>query len=127
MNEKDIAKQMKALGISREEAIELLMEDEEVDRMSMKELNATLTDEQKKVQKAMTKTGQKKQTSYKFDKKSRPKDADKVELINEVHEDLTKREKIENLKIENEGQTITFSFNGADYSLTLTKHRKKKE
>lgn len=49
MNEKDIAKQMKALGISRDEAIKLLMEDEEVDRMSMKELNATLTAEQKKV------------------------------------------------------------------------------
>lgn len=122
MDEKAISKQMKALGISREEAIELLLEDEEIDRMSMKEINATLTDEQKKVQKEMTKTGSKKQTSYKFDKKTREKDAEKVDLVEKIHGFLSKI--TEKCVISNAGQEISFEIGDNSYSLKLTKHRK---
>ena len=48
MTEKQIAKMMTTLKISREEAIELIREDEEIDRMSMSEVTSDLTTEQQK-------------------------------------------------------------------------------
>lgn len=48
MTEQQITKMMTTLKISREEAIDLIREDEEVDRMSMSEVDNDLTPEQKK-------------------------------------------------------------------------------
>ena len=60
MTEKQIEKMMKSLGCSREEAIEVIREDEAIDKMSMKEVSSDLTAEQKKVVKEVSKTGTRK-------------------------------------------------------------------
>ena len=49
VNETLIAKHMKTLGISREEALQLIADDEAVDRMtSTKQIDSDLTEEQRK-------------------------------------------------------------------------------
>lgn len=83
-----------------------------------------LTPEQEKVSKeARITTGDKKKktTAYKFEKKARPKDAEKVEIVRkffEFAENFT-----ENCEITNETKEISFIFNGNSYSLSLIKHR----
>ena len=51
MTEAEIKKMMTTLKISREEAIDLIREDEEVDKMPMSEVDSDLTAEQKKAKK----------------------------------------------------------------------------
>lgn len=119
-----LEKMMSALGITRAEAEELIKFDKEVDKMSMKEVNADLTPEQKKVQKEMAGTGtKKKQTVYKFDtsKKVR-KDAEKEQIVAEIFAEIQKI--YENAEIVNANREISFKIGENSYSLTLTKHRK---
>lgn len=122
MDEKKIASLMKNLQCTREEAIEVMLEDARIDKMSMKEINAEMTDEQKKAIKQATKTGTRKTTVYKFDTKTKPKDDEKMEIVKAIFENLN----YDNCVIANEGREITFSVNGNEYSLVLTKHRAKK-
>ena len=122
MTEKDIQKTMKALDLSREEAIEMLKEDEEIDRMGMSEVDNDLTAEQKKVKKAMTATGEKKKTVYKFDKK-RERKVDEVkkhlmDCIRVLLEGLGA--KVEPLTTEAE---MHFVHLGENYTIKLIKHR----
>lgn len=122
MTEKDIQKTMKALDLSREEAIEMLKEDEEIDRMGMSEVDNDLTAEQKKVKKAMTATGEKKHTVYKFDKK-RERKVDEVkkhlmDCIRVLLEGLGA--KVEPLTTEAE---MHFVHLGENYTIKLIKHR----
>ena len=65
MNEERIQKLMKTLECSRKEAIQLLEEDEEIDKMSVKEAQSDLTAEQKKAIKSASKVGSKKRTPVK--------------------------------------------------------------
>lgn len=82
-----------------------------------------LTPEQQKVAKEATKTGTRKTpTNYKFDKKSRPKDAEKVEFLEKVCGFC--KEITENCEIVNAGQEISFKIGANEYSLKLVKHRK---
>lgn len=60
------------------------------------------------------------------------KDLDKIELINTLFNVLNLERKdddldISNLAIKNDQREITFNYNGAEYSLTLTKHRPPKK
>ena len=48
MDEQKILEMMKILDISRDEAIELINEDKEIDRMTVKQAESDLTEEQKK-------------------------------------------------------------------------------
>lgn len=122
MTEKQIEKMMKALDCSRDEAIEVILEDEAIDKMSMKEVDSDLTAEQKKVKKDVTKTGTRKTaTTYKFDKRNRKKDDEKIEIVQKIYDFVSKF--TENCKISNENREITFTFNENSYSLVLTKHR----
>lgn len=82
-----------------------------------------LTPEQQKVAKEATKTGTRKTpTNYKFDKKKRPKDAEKVEFLEKVCGFCS--EITENCEIVNTGQEISFKIGENEYSLKLVKHRK---
>lgn len=133
MTEKQITKMMNTLKISREEAIDLIREDEEVDRMSMSEVDNDLTAEQKKAKKKATNTtGDKTKRSYTFTKRERKPDEVKREIIDTIAhnldraccgEDLTSPSNIQIVKPERE---ITFELFGESYSVTLTKHRKPK-
>ena len=118
MTEAQIAKMMATLKISREEAIEVIREDEEIDGMTMKEINADLTPEQKKAMKDATKTGARKRTDVTRERKV---DETKKRLLNGFRiflEDLGG--KVEPLKTEAE---MHFEFEGASYTVKLIKHR----
>ena len=122
LDEARIEKLMSTLNCSRDEAIEIIKEDEEIDGMSMKEVNADLTEEQKKAVKAATKTGTKKRTAVKRERKVDP----------------VKKQFITSVKILLEGMHATvepltnetdlhFTYEGASYSIKLTKHRPPKK
>ena len=118
MNEKQIEKIMKSLGCTREEAIELIMEDEVVDHMTSKEVNSELTADQKKAMKKATNTGIKKRTAV---KRERKEDETKGRLLNDYRvllEGLGAQ--VEPLKTEAE---MHFTFEGASYTVKLIKHR----
>lgn len=126
MTEKEIQKTMKALDISRDEAIAMLKEDEEIDRMAMGEVDNDLTAEQKKVKKAMTKTGEKKKTVYKFDKKKERKvDETKKHFLDCIRVLIEGMGAIvEPLKTEAE---MHFTFGEDSYTIKLIKHRPPKD
>ena len=131
MTEKQITAMMKTLKISRDEAIELIKEDEQVDKMTMKEVDNDLTTEQKKAKKDATKTTSGK--AYKFTKRERKPDEIKREIIDTVAHNLDRAcfgdnlDRPQNIAIANPEREITFTVYGIEYSLTLTKHRAKKE
>ena len=68
-----VEKLMKALGISEEEALQLIEDDKAVDRMKDREVTSDLTLEQKRAVKSATKVGTKKPTVYKFDTQKKPR------------------------------------------------------
>lgn len=118
MNEKQIEKIMKSLGCTREEAIELIMEDEAVDRMTSKEVNSDLTADQKKAMKKATNTGTKKRTAVKRERKV---DETKKRFLTDYKillEGLGAE--VEPLKTEAE---MHFTFEGESYTVKLIKHR----
>lgn len=123
MKEKDIQKLMQKLDCTREEAIEILQEDEAIDKMtSVKEVQSDLSEEQKKAAKAATITGSKKRTSIKRERKV---DATKKKLIDCIRiliEGL--HGVVEPLKNESE---MHFTFNGDNYTIRLIKHRPPKK
>lgn len=131
--EKAITKEMAVLNISREEAEELVAEDERIDKMTMGELKVEMGEEHWAVVKEMTKTGerktaktgknaQKKPTNYKFDTKKHKKDDEKEDFLVKLAEFLPKL--AENVEIVNPNREISFKIGENSYSLTLTKHRK---
>ena len=116
--EKEIEKLMKNLKISREEAIELIEEDKETDRMTMAEINAEMTPEERKVIKSMTacsKGQQKKKTE-----KVRKVDNEKKYLFDIIAKALDSEVTEQTLKNEVE---LSFVYNANHYTLKLTKHR----
>lgn len=118
LDEARIEKLMATLNCSRDEAIEIIREDEEIDGMSMKEVNADLTEEQKKAVKAATKTGTKKRTAVKRERKVDPV---KKQLINNIRILLEgMHANVEPLTNETD---LHFTYEGASYSIKLTKHR----
>ena len=115
-----IEKNMRALGITRKEAEELVEDDEAVDRGE--EMPWDLTAEQmKNARKAANATTRKASTTpTKRTKKDNP---DKKYLIDALFRGLPKDE-IENLKIVNDERSFDFTYNGINYSVSLTAHRK---
>lgn len=112
---------MEKLGCTEEEAKELVKDDKRVDKGE--KLNE-LTAEQKKNAKKYTQIGQKTVKSDKKTPKTRKQDAEKAEIIGKIADFLEKS--VENLEIPNKEREISFKIGENEYSLTLTKHRKKK-
>ena len=113
--EADILKAMKNLDLTREEAIQMLQDDED-------DISVELTAEQKKVVKAMTQGDRKKETAPR--KRERKIDENKRTLITCFADALKIATDVDVLNPERE---IAFTFNGSKYKLTLTKTREKKE
>lgn len=123
MDEKRIAELMKSLDLTKEEAIELIQEDEEVDKMSMKEVDSDLTAEQKQAIKKI-KGGAKAVDAYgKKRKVERKADEDKRYLINAVKSAL-EIEDIQNLDVTNIERQIDFQYNGRRFRIVLSAPRK---
>ena len=126
MDEKRIAELMKALDLTREEAIELIQEDEKVDKMTVKETENDLTADQKKAIK-QAKGGAKAVDA--FGKKrvvERKADEDKRTLINLLYSTLHSADdpSCENIEITNLERQIDFKMNGRRFRLVLSAPRK---
>lgn len=118
----EVQKIMKALGLTEQEAKEMLESDRKIDKG---EKLFELTPEQEKASKKARSTGTKKPTVYNFDtaKKKRKECPDKQHLVYLLAEALgTECQKIE---VTNKERELTFEFNDIGYRLTLAVPRVK--
>ena len=123
--EQTIAKYMKNLNISREEAIQLIADDEN-------DVTTELTAEQQKVAKEMAQSDRKKETAPR--KRERKVDNDKRFLINSLVWLLTTDTDVigdnvnaTNVVVTNPEREVEFTYHDVKYRLTLMKPREKKE
>lgn len=122
MDKNLITKYMKKYDCTEAEAIDLINDDETVDKMTVSEIKKSYTKEELEVIKSVTKTtSDKKKTTYKFDKRERPKDEEKVEIVQKIADFL--KNLYENVEISNIGQEISLKIGENDYSIKLVKHR----
>ena len=117
----EIEKQMKANHCTREEAIQIIEWDDAIDGGN-KELGAP-TAEQKKVLRTVLKADRDPNTKRTVTRE-RKVDEDKLTIFTLIQQALIDPD-IENLTCKNEAE-ISFTYNGADYTVKLTKHRAKK-
>lgn len=120
MDEKRIASIMNSLHCSREEAIQVIADDDAIDKG---EKLFEMTAEQKKAAKAMTATGTKKRT---VTKRERKPDDEKADIISKIADFLSKIDGFDVEIIKNERE-ISLLVGENDYSITLTKHRPPKK
>ena len=128
MNEKQIEKLMKSLGVSREEAIEIIKEDEEIDGMTVKEAQSDLSTEQKKAVKKACSTGVKSKEKKAPVKRERKPNEGKRWIMTQVRvlfDGIALNGKVSDVVLSNEERTLDFVKDGVSYTLTLTAHRKK--
>ena len=120
MNKEEmIAKHMNVLGITREEAIQLIADDEEIDRMTRtSDIDGDLTAEQRKSAKK-ARQADRKPTVYKFDttKRKRAENTGKRFLIDE-------NAGADNLEVTNPEREIVFMSEGTKYKIVLSAPRK---
>lgn len=124
VNEKLVAKHMATLGISREEALQLIADDLAVDRMtSIKEVNSDLTDEQQKALKSV-RQADRKPTVFKFDtsKRKRPENTGKRFLIDTLRNALESAGCAE-IEVTNAEREIVFHSDGVKYKIVLSAPR----
>lgn len=122
--EKQIQALMK-LGLSREEALQTLADDRDIDHGKPKDFD--LSPEQMKNAKQYTKVGTRK-TSTTPAKRERKENPTKTLVIAELFKFFSENAEIsaENLEIINKGRQISFSINSEKYELTLVQKRKPK-
>lgn len=118
-SEKDIEKQMKANHCSRQEALEILQWDYEIDHGNTE--NGALTKEQKALVRKITKAD-KNPAVKRTVKRERKVNENKKALIEKIASALTETE---NLSVKTETE-ISFTYNGKQYTVKLTEHREKK-
>ena len=120
MTENQILKVMKELDLSREEAIQMIKDDEAIDRGE--EMDFDLPPEKQKVVKEMTKVGTRK-TGDKVERKRKPNE-DKRAIMQELFDHFSG---MPDCVLSNIERQVDFTFNGVRYSVTLTAHRAPKE
>jgi hypothetical protein len=126
--EERIKQLMKSLDLTREEAIELIQEDEQVDRMTTKQAESDLTPDQKKAIKK-ARLGAKAVNAYgKTVVRERKENKLKQSLIAEIFKFLTENSahSIKNCEILNKDRQISFETGGETFELTLVQKRKPK-
>lgn len=122
--EKRIKEIMSSLMISREQASELLREDERIDKMTRRnDIEADLTEEQRAVSKEL-KQASRKTSVYKFDTSKRKKsvNVNKKDLISFFREKLEEKGSTD-IIINNPERELVFSFGNTKYKLTLSQPR----
>ncbi len=129
--DKQVELMMKTLGVTEEEAKQIIADDKEVDRMkSIAEVEADLTPEQKAVIKKYKNAGVRNVTPKKPfipDLKTRPRkeNGTKRGIIEDLFNALNEKG-YENLTIVKAEKEITFDMGGDNYSISLICHRKPK-
>lgn len=126
MNKEEmIMKHMNTLGITREEAIQLIADDEEIDHMiRTSDIDGDLTEEQRKSAKK-ARQADRKLTVYKFDttKRKRAENTGKRFLIDEIKKCL-ENAGADNLEVTNPEREIVFMSEGTKYKIVLSAPRK---
>lgn len=120
-----ITKHMNTLGITREEAIQLIADDEEIDHMiRTSDIDGDLTEEQRKSAKK-ARQADRKPTVYKFDtiKRKRAENTSKRFLIDEIKKCL-ENAGADNLDVTNPEREIVFMSEGTKYKIVLSAPRK---
>lgn len=118
----EIKTSMSKLGLSKDEAIQMYLEDNEI----------VINEEQEALTQKAVKSGVQKQmskvTSNRKSEKKRERKADptKEEIIRDLATHLDKTDGIENVTIENVGKLIGFELGGEHFTLNLVRNRKKK-
>lgn len=115
--ESEIQKMMKNLDLTREEAIQLLQDDED-------DVSVELTAEQKKVVKKMSQGDRKKETVPR--KRERKADDAKRHLMAILEIAIGHNPDVSDFVFTNAEREATFRYNGELYRLTLAKPREKK-
>ena len=125
-DEKWIKSTMKALDLTREEAIEMWMDDHDIDQGKAKDFD--LDPEKQKIVKEMTKAGGKARAKETKPRERKPND-EKRTIIQDLNGFLVNncQNYINSVEIANIEREITFKIGENDYSLTLTCHRKPKK
>ena len=125
-DEKWIKSTMKALDLTREEAIEMWMDDHDIDQGKAKDFD--LDPEKQKIVKEMTKAGGKARAKETKPRERKPND-EKRTIIQDLNDFLVNncQNYINSVEIANIEREITFKVGENDYSLTLTCHRKPKK
>ena len=125
-DEKWIKSTMKALDLTREEAIEMWMDDHDIDQGKAKDFD--LDPEKQKVVKEMTKTVGKASAKETKPRERKPND-EKRTIIQDLNDFLVNscQDYINLVEIVNVEREITFKIGENAYSLTLTCHRKPKK
>ena len=125
-DEKWIKSTMKALDLTREEAIEMWMDDHDIDQGKAKDFD--LDPEKQKVVKEMTKAGGKARAKETKPRERKPND-EKRTIIQDLNGFLVNncQDYINSVEIANIEREITFKIGENDYSLVLTLHRKPKK
>ena len=115
---------MANLKCTEEEAAEIMAYDKAVDRGE--KTPHDLTPAQNKVAQSYTRTGTRKPTVYKFDKKERKPNEPKREIIQAIVDALIEQGMIDDssLHIENVEREFTFQRNGTKYKIVLSAPRK---
>lgn len=116
---------MQNLGLTSEEADQLLADDKAIDKGE--KMPFDLTAEQQKVAKSMTVSGTKTKkapTVYKFERK-KTENVPKAEIIAKIEQLLTENG-YENVKILNKERQIAFTNGENAFEITLTQKRKPK-
>ncbi len=126
MNKEEmIKKHMNTLGITRDEAIQLIADDEEIDHMTRtSDIDGDLTDEQRKSAKK-ARQADRKPTVYKFDtsKRTRKENLGKRALIETIKEAL-ENSGCTDLEVTNIEREIVFFADGTKYKIVLSAPRK---
>ena len=125
--EKQIEKLMKTLDITRDEAIELINEDKEIDRKSFSQIDDDLTEEQKQAKKKYTNVKRGVNAYGKKTERVLKPDENKRMIINAIAQALEKCGNIQNVNITNPQKYISFSIESEDFEIDLKRKRKKKE
>ena len=125
-DEKWIKSTMKALDLTRAEAIEMWMDDHDIDQGKAKDFD--LDPEKQKVVKEMTKAGGKARAKETKPRERKPND-EKRTIIQDLNDFLVNscQDYINLVEIVNVEREITFKIGENAYSLTLTCHRKPKK
>lgn len=118
----EIKTSMSKLGLSKDEAIQMYLEDNEI----------VINEEQEALTQKAVKSGVQKQmskvTSNRKSEKKRERKADptKEEIIRDLATHLKETDGVENVVIENIGKLIGFELGGEHFTLNLVRNRKKK-
>ena len=114
---------MELLQCTEEQAKQVIESDKQVDKMTVRECESDLTQEQKASAKK-ARQGDRKPTVYKFDTRAKKSDLDKARLIHLLADCLgmvTKSE--EDLVVTNAERQIDFEYNGRKFRVVLSAPR----